>query len=45
MPVSVTSQLKVVSEPVLAAAVRVNVAWVEVPAFRTVFSRFQDRVR
>ena len=45
MPVSVTSQLKVVREPVSAAAVRVRVAWIDDPAFKTVFWRFQDRVR
>ena len=45
VPVSVTSQLKVVSVPVFAAAVSVRVAWIDAPAFRTVFWRFQDRVR
>ena len=45
MPVSVTSQLKVVSVPVFDAAVRVRVAEVEAPAFRIVFWRFQDNVR
>ena len=43
MPVSVTSQLKVVSVPVFAAAV--SVAWVVAPAFRTVFPLFQVRVK
>ena len=42
---SVTSQLNVVRVPVFAAAVSVRVAWVEAPGFRTVFWRFQDRVR
>lgn len=45
VPVSVTSQLKVVRVPVFAAAVSVIVAWIEAPAFRTVFSRFHVRVR
>ena len=44
VPVSVTSQLNVVRVPVLAAAVRVRVAWIEAPAFRTVFCRFQVSV-
>ena len=45
MPVSVTSQLKVVRLPVFAAAVSVRVAWIDFPAARTVFCRFQVRVR
>ena len=42
---SVTSQLKVVRVPVFAAAVSVSVAWIIAPGVRTVFCRFQDRVR
>ena len=42
---SVTSQLKVVRVPVFAAAVSVSVAWIIAPGVRTVFWRFQDRVR
>ena len=45
MPVSVTSQLKVVRVPVFAAAVSVRVAWMFAPAFRTVFCLFQVSVR
>ncbi len=45
MPVNVTSQLKFVRLPVFAAAVNVRVAWIDAPAFRTVFWRFQDNVR
>jgi hypothetical protein len=45
VPVSVTSQLKVVRLPVFDAAVNVNVAWVDAPAFRTVFWRFHERVK
>ena len=45
VPVSVTSQLKVVRLPVFDAAVNVSVAWIDAPAFRTVFCRFQDRVK
>ena len=44
MPVSVTSQLKVVRLLVFAAAVNVSVAWIDAPAFRTVFFRFQVNV-
>jgi hypothetical protein len=44
VPVSGTSQLKVVRVPVLAAAVRVRVAWVVAPAFRVVFCLFQVNV-
>ena len=44
MPVSVTSQLKVVMVPVFDAAVKVNVAWTDAPAARTVLCRFQDNV-
>jgi hypothetical protein len=44
VPVIVTSQLKVVRLPVLAAAVKVNVAWIDAPAFNTLFCRFQFRV-
>jgi hypothetical protein len=39
VPVSVTSQLKVVRLPVFDAAVNVNVAWIVCPAFRTVLCR------
>ncbi len=45
VPVRVTSQLKVVRLPVFEAAVNVSVAGVDCPAFRTVFCRFQVRVR
>lgn len=45
VPVSVTSQLKVVRLPVFAAAVSVKVAWIDCPALSTVFWRFQDSVR
>ena len=44
MPVSVTSQLKVVRLPVFDAAVSVRVAWIDAPALRTVFCRFQVNV-
>ena len=44
MPVSVTSQLNVVRVPVFVAAVKVSVAWIDVPAFRIVFCRFQVNV-
>jgi len=44
VPVSVTSQLNVVRDPVFVAAVSVRVAWIDVPAFRIVFCRFQFRV-
>ena len=44
VPVSVTSQLKVVMVPVFDAAVNVNVVWINTPALRTVFCRFQDNV-
>src|SRR5665647_298585 len=44
VPVSVTSQLNVVMLPGFAAAVNVNVAWIDAPAFRTVFCRFQVSV-
>jgi hypothetical protein len=44
VPVSVTSQLKVVRLPVFAAAVSVRVAWIEAPAARTVLCRFQVNV-
>ena len=44
VPVSVTSQLKVVRLPVFDAAVKVSVAWIDAPAFRTVFCRFQVNV-
>jgi hypothetical protein len=44
VPVSVTSQLKVVMVPVFDAAVNVRVAWIEAPAARTVFYRFQVNV-
>ena len=44
MPVSVTSQLNVVRVPVFDAAVSVRVAWIDAPAFKTVFCRFQVRV-
>ena len=40
----VTSQPKVVRLPVFAAAVNVNVAWVDAPAFKMVFCRFQVSV-
>ena len=40
VPVSVTSQVKVVRVPVFDAAVSVRVAGVEAPAARTVFCRF-----
>jgi len=43
--VSVTSQLNVVRLPVFAAAVNVSVAWIDAPAFRTVFCRFQLKVK
>ena len=39
------SQPKVVRLPVFAAAVSVSVAWIDVPAFRTVFCRFHVRVK
>jgi hypothetical protein len=45
VPVSVTSQLKVVMVPVFDAAVSVRVAWVDAPAARTVFPLFQVNVR
>ena len=45
VPVKVTSQPKVVRLPVFAAAVNVNVAWVDPPAFKMVFCRFQVSVR
>ena len=41
---SVTSQLNVVRPFVFDAAVNVNMAEIDCPAFRTVFWRFQDRV-
>jgi hypothetical protein len=44
VPVSVTSQLKVVRLPVFAAAVNVRVAWIDASAFRTVFFRFHVSV-
>ena len=44
VPVSVTLQLKVVRLPVFDAAVNVSVAWIDDPAFRTVFCRFHVRV-
>ncbi len=44
VPVNVTSQLNVVRLPVLDAAVKVRVAWIDAPAFRTVFCRFQVSV-
>jgi hypothetical protein len=44
VPVSVTSQLKVVMVPVFDAAVRVSVAWIEAPAARTVLCRFHVNV-
>ena len=44
VPVSVTSQLNVVRVPVFDAAVKVSVAWIICPAFRTVFCRFHVRV-
>src|SRR5665647_1899619 len=44
VPVSVTSQLNVVMLPVFAAAVNVNVAWIDASAFRTVFCRFHVNV-
>jgi hypothetical protein len=44
VPVNATSKLKVVNEPVFNAAVNVNVACIDAPAFRTVFCRFQFRV-
>ena len=44
MPVSVTSQLKVVRVPVFEAAVSVRVAWIDAPALRTVLCRFHVRV-
>ena len=42
---SVTSQLNVVRLPVFDAAVSVRVAWIDAPAFRTVFCRFHERVK
>ena len=45
VPVSVTSQLKVVMVPVFAAAVSVSVAWIDAHAFRTVLCRFQLKVK
>jgi hypothetical protein len=42
--VSVMSQLNVVMLPVFAAAVNVNVAWIDAPAFKTVSCRFQVKV-
>jgi len=39
------SQPKVERLPVFDAAVNVSVAWIDAPAFRTVFCRFQVRVR
>ena len=44
VPVSVTSQLNVVMVPVFDAAVKVSVAWIDTPAFKTVFCRFQVNV-
>jgi hypothetical protein len=44
VPVSVTSQLKVVRIPVFDAAVKVNVAWIDAPAFRTALCRFHVNV-
>ena len=44
MPVSVTSQLKVVRLPVFDAAVNVSVAGIVWSAFRIVFCRFHVRV-
>ena len=41
---SVMSQLNVVMLPVFAAAVNVNVAWIDAPASRTVFCRFQVNI-
>jgi hypothetical protein len=41
----VTLQLKFVRLPVLAAAVRVSMAWIELPAGRMVFCWFHVRVR
>jgi hypothetical protein len=38
--VSVTLQLNVVRDPVFDAAVNVNEAWIDAPAFKTVFCRF-----
>ena len=45
MPVSVTSQLKVFRLPVSAAAISVNVAWIDSATSRIVFCRFQVKVR
>ena len=45
MPVSVTSQLKVVRLPVFDAAVSVRVAWIDAPAFRMLSWRFHVRVK
>ena len=45
VPVSVTSQLKVVMVPVFDAAVNVRVAGVDAPAARIVFPLFQVNVR
>jgi len=44
VPVSVTSQLKVVMLPVFAAAVNVNVAWIDAPTLRTTLCRFQVNI-
>ena len=44
MPVSVTSQLKVVWLPVSAAAFSVRGAWTDASAFKTEFLRYQVRV-
>jgi hypothetical protein len=44
VPVSVTSQLKIVMVPVFAVAVSVSVAWVDAPVVRTVFCRFHVNV-
>jgi hypothetical protein len=38
------SQLKVVRLPAFDDTVRVRVAWIDAPAFRTVFCRFQLNV-
>ena len=44
MPVSVTEQLKVVRLPVFDAAVNVSIAWIDDPAFSTVFCWFHVNV-
>ena len=44
VPVSVTSQLNVVRDPVFVAAVSVRVAWIDAPAVRIVPPRFQVNV-